>query len=224
MKEIAKAILSVMEEVKGIDKSLSVGTGRSSYKGVSDKDVRLKVGAAMKKNGLCIMPIEVEASIKVDRWEQEETWNNKTQLKQKQSVFTDVKTKYLLLHKSGESQEVAGYGHGVDSQDKGAGKATTYALKNTLLALFLVPTGIEDTENTHSNDLPVPKKKKKPVKKVAYMTQTQFKKIKELHVKTGRALKATADSYSTKKFSELRKAQAVKLIEYLESLPEATLQ
>ena len=44
-----------------------------------------------------------------------------------------VKTKYLLLHESGESLELAGYGHGIDSQDKGAGKATTYAMKNALL-------------------------------------------------------------------------------------------
>ena len=50
--------------------------------------------------------------------------------KSKQSVFTDAHTKYLLLHTSGESIELSGYGQGVDTQDKGAGKATTYALKN----------------------------------------------------------------------------------------------
>ena len=80
---------------------------------------------------------------------------------QKQSVFTKVKVKYMLLHTSGETIELAGYGHGVDSQDKGAGKATTYALKNCLLYSFLTPVGkIEDTDTTHSEDIIVPTEKK----------------------------------------------------------------
>ena len=54
---------------------------------------------------------------------------------------------------------VMGYGHGVDSQDKSAGKATTYALKYALLNTFLVPTGdIDDTDNTHSDTYDQPPK------------------------------------------------------------------
>jgi hypothetical protein len=56
-----------------------------------------------------------------------------------------------------ESIEIVGYGHGIDTQDKSAGKATTYALKNALLYSFLVPTGaIDDTDKTHSNDIEAP--------------------------------------------------------------------
>jgi hypothetical protein len=52
-----------------------------------------------------------------------------------------------------------GYGHGVDPQDKGAGKATTYALKNCLLYTFLTPVGkIDDTDKTHSDEIPSPPK------------------------------------------------------------------
>jgi hypothetical protein len=51
---------------------------------------------------------------------------------------------------------LAGYGHGVDSQDKGAGKATTYAMKNMLLYSFMTPVGkIDDTETTHSEDISI---------------------------------------------------------------------
>ena len=65
----------------------------------------------------------------------------------------------MLVHaESGESIEFVGYGHGVDSQDKAAGKATTYALKNCLLYTFLTPVGkIDDTETTHSDQIDVPK-------------------------------------------------------------------
>ena len=61
MKNIAKAIISVMQEVKGIDKSMTVGTGSSSYKGVPDKEVKKIIGAAMAKNGLTILPTSVNA-------------------------------------------------------------------------------------------------------------------------------------------------------------------
>jgi hypothetical protein len=158
---IAKAILAVMAAVKGIDKSMTVGTGANSYKGVSDQDVKQAIGLEMQKNGLCIIPISTEAKTQVDRWEETNNYGTK----QKQQVFTEVFTKYLLLHESGESMEISGYGHGVDSQDKSAGKATTYALKYALLYTFLVPTGkIDDADAEHSEtkEVPAPKPAAKP--------------------------------------------------------------
>lgn len=151
MKNLVKAVLAVMADCKGIDKSMTVGTGRSSYKGVSDKDVKLAVGEAMRKNGLVIFPTKITPSHTIERWEE----NSNYGVKQKQSVFTEVITEYLLMHESGESVTLSGYGHGVDSQDKAAGKATTYAMKYVLLYSFMVATGhIDDTDNTHSDDVP----------------------------------------------------------------------
>lgn len=153
MKEISKAILNVMKEVKGMEKNSKVGSGAASYDGTKDQDVKEVFNDVMKRNGLCILPTEINEETQVDRWEETNSYGTK----QKQSVFTKVKTKYLLLHESGESIELAGYGHGVDSQDKGAGKATTYALKNCLLYAFLTPVGkIDDTDLTHSNDIKQP--------------------------------------------------------------------
>jgi len=150
MKEITKAILGVMQEVKGIDKSMTVGSGTYSYKGVSDQVVKEILQPAMVKHGLAIVPTDVQAKVTTDRWEEGG--------RQKQSTFTEVSTKYMLLHTSGESIELAGYGHGVDTQDKGAGKATTYALKYALLYMFLIPTGkIDDTDMEHSEEIEVPK-------------------------------------------------------------------
>lgn len=159
--ELAKAIISVMNEVAGIEKSLTVGSGNSSYKGVSDKDVKRIIGNAMAKHGLCILPLDINAKSQIDRWEEVDQYSKSVpkDMKTKQSVFVEVETKYLLLHISGESQIVAGYGHGVDSQDKSAGKATTYALKNALLYTFMIPTGdIDDADKTHSDDHDIPKK------------------------------------------------------------------
>lgn len=149
---LVQAICQVMREVKSIEKNLNVGEGKNQYKGVADKDVKHLIGQAMERAGLVIIPTNIEPTIKIDRWVEETNYGPKT----KQSVFTEVKTEYLLMHESGESQKIVGYGHGVDSQDKSAGKATTYALKYALLYSFMVPTGtIDDADNTHSDSQPV---------------------------------------------------------------------
>jgi hypothetical protein len=154
MENLAKAILQVMEEVKGIEKSMKVGSGNYAYNGVPDQEVKKIIGESMRKNGLILLPIAIEPKVQIDRWE--EVFNG--QAKTKQSVFTEVLTTYKLIHVSGESMEIKGYGHGVDNSDKSAGKATTYALKYALLYTFLVPTGkIDDADNMHSNENAVPK-------------------------------------------------------------------
>ena len=117
----------------------------------------------MAANGLCILPIDIEENTTVERWKEGD--------KTKQSVFCRVKTKYLLCHTSGETQEISGIGHGVDSQDKAAGKATTYAMKYALLYTFMTPTGdIDDADETHSEEIktPKPKPKNKPQTKKSF--------------------------------------------------------
>ena len=155
MKNLAQAVIQVMQEVKGMEKNSKVGSGRNTYNGTKDQDVKEVFNEALANNGLCIFPTDIQEDTQIE-------YNGNVQTKQ--SVFTKVKTKYLLLHTSGESVELSGYGHGVDPQDKGAGKATTYALKNTLLYTFLTPVGkIDDSETEHSQDKPVPAaKSKKP--------------------------------------------------------------
>jgi hypothetical protein len=152
-KQIAEALNEVMKEVKGIEKSLKVGVGNAAYSGVADKDVKRIIGSAFQKNGLSILPTDIEAEHEVNRWE-EADYNGK--IRSKQQVFTSVKTKYLLLHTSGESIEVMGYGHGVDSQDKSAPKALTYALKYALLHLTMAPTGTIDGDVTPSGSITPP--------------------------------------------------------------------
>ena len=155
-----ESIINVMKAVKNIDKSMTVGSGQNSYKGVADKDVKYIIGSAMAENNLTCLPIDIQPKVQIDRWEVQETYNGNTQIKQKQSIFTEVIAKFLITHSlTNESLTIVGYGHGVDTQDKSAGKATTYALKNALLYSFLVPTGaIDDTDKTHSSAIEVPQK------------------------------------------------------------------
>lgn len=160
MKNISLAIIEVMKEIEWVAKAMTVWKWDNSYKWVADKDVKQALRDSMTKNWLSLLPTGVESKIQIDRWEEVDPYSKSVpkDMKSKQSVFTEVTTKYILLHTSGESIELAWYWQGVDTQDKGAGKATTYALKNTLLNMFLIPTGV-DTDNTHSDEYDVPAKK-----------------------------------------------------------------
>lgn len=112
MKEISKAIIKVMQAVKGMEKNSKVGTGKTSYDGTKYSDVAERFNEEMAKNGLCMLPIGVDEDTQIDRWEEVDPWSKETPkaMKQKQSIFTKVATKYLLLHTSGESIELSGYG------------------------------------------------------------------------------------------------------------------
>ena len=147
---LVAAINQVTREVRNIEKNSTVGVGQNAFNAVSDKDVKFNVGQAMERAGLAIIPISIDPIINFERWEVSEQWGTQpAKMKRKKEIFTEVKTKYLLMHESGQSVELAGYGQGVDTMDKGAGKATTYALKYALLYLFMIPTGkIDDADKT----------------------------------------------------------------------------
>lgn len=184
MENISKAIIAVMTEVNNIGKNTIVWEWKNAYRAVSDKDVKEAIRASMWKNWLCIMSTWIQSKMQIDRWEEVDTWSKETPkpMKTKQSVFTEVETKYLLLHTSWESIELAWYGQWVDTQDKWAGKATTYALKNVLINLFLVPTG-EDTDNTDSDDIEVPKKTNTPTDntdELPWIAQENIDKLTDL--------------------------------------------
>lgn len=179
MKNLAKAVIAVMKSVKGMEKNSRVGSGGNAYNGTKDQDVKDVFNDALAANGLCIMPIDIKEDTNLDRWEAVDPWSKSTpkDTKMYQSVFTKVTVKYLLLHESGESVELAGYGHGVDPQDKGAGKATTYALKNCLLYTFLTPVGkIDDTETTHSENIPTPQPAKSKLAEDKFNKALKFEK------------------------------------------------
>lgn len=186
---LIQATIKVMAEVKGVEKNLTVGEGKSSYSGVADQDVKKVVGEAMERNGLTIFCTGIEEKTELSSWDEVDQWSKSTpkDTKRKQSIFTKVVTTYLLCHESGEYITLKGYGHGVDSQDKSAGKATTYALKYALLYTFLVPTGkIDDADNTHSEKIETPQKQtqttpektqvkdKQPVKEKEVLTDEKF--------------------------------------------------
>lgn len=145
MENLVKAINKAALELPLIGKNADVGFGRNTYKGTTWMDVAGAFNPILHKNGLAMIPIDYDVKTTMTDYVNQ---SGKPALR----VFVEVKGKYKLMHSSGEFIEVVGLGHAVDNQDKGAGKACTYSLKNALLYAFTVAAGMEDTEATHIDD------------------------------------------------------------------------
>jgi len=123
-------IYNVMLQSKALEKDLSVG---GQYKAISEASVLNEIKPLLKEHKLVLFPIESTA-----------TQNGK---------ITQITAKYKIVDiESGEFEILATVGNGADSQDKGSGKAWTYAYKCLLQKTFCLFSG-EDTDNTHSDDI-----------------------------------------------------------------------
>lgn len=129
-------IQAVSDEVKNLEKDMTVGVGNNSYKAVSDKSVILAVKKAEKKYRLVSIP-----------YKQELISHDAVTVQKKDGqtiVYVDnikMTTKIIDLDAPSMSIEIESFGKGVDYGDKGLGKASTYARKYALLNAYKIATG-----------------------------------------------------------------------------------
>jgi hypothetical protein len=157
---IYQRISNVMQDVDYLQKTMKVGEGKNSYKGVSDESVKTAIRKAMLKHGLVMLRIDVQEEL-ISR--QYEAYNDYKKCSEtKIQHFSKVKTTHKIVNIDNPEEfvMVQSIGHGVDSQDKASGKALTYSSKYALLDTFLVPTGL-DSDNHHSDDIETPVSKTK---------------------------------------------------------------
>lgn len=139
-------IQAISNEIKGIEKDMTVGEGHSSYKAVSDMSVMLKIKEAESKFGLLSIPCKQELI------NSEILKSAPDQYGKVRTTFVDtvkMTTKIIDLDNTTDFIEIESYGRGVDSSDKGFGKASTYARKYALLNAYKIATGV-DPDNTPS--------------------------------------------------------------------------
>lgn len=129
-KSLAAAICAVMSEVRGVEK-----TGENTnqrYKYASDADLLFAIQPACARHGIAIFPSNQETT-------SEEVGATKSGTRR---YLTTIRCEYSVVHAdSDQVYTVKSVGTGIDSEDKGAYKAQTGALKYALRQLFLIPTG-----------------------------------------------------------------------------------
>lgn len=141
---IYEKIASVMEDVQYLCKDDTVDAGKGkSYRAITEEKVTSAVRASMLKNGLVMFPVSMHTS------RDDETVDS--QYGQKVNRITTVNVVYRMVNKDNPDEfiDIASSGTGVDTQDKGVGKAMTYAYKYALLRTFAIPTG-EDPDKISS--------------------------------------------------------------------------
>ena len=140
-------IQAVSNEVKNIEKDLTVGSGNYSYKAVGDLSVTLAVKEAETKFGIISIPVKQELV-------SSETLRTVKKNGDEGVSFVDnIKMTLRIIDLDDTTQfiEVESFGKGVDSGDKGFGKASTYARKYALLNAYKIATG-EDPDAEKSQE------------------------------------------------------------------------
>lgn len=137
---IYQKINEVMKNIEYLTKDDKVEFGTTKYKAISEEKVTTAVRDQLVKQGIVIIPVQQESE-------------NKELIRTEKSVnmLTSVHTKYRIqnIDDVNDFIEVESNGTGVDTQDKGVGKAMTYAYKYMLLRTFAIPTG-EDPDKISS--------------------------------------------------------------------------
>lgn len=124
---LAQRLLAVMHEVDYVQKEKKAGM---QYTIVSHDAVTAKVRPALVKHGVIYYPVRVQRSQD----------GNRTEM--------DVTVRFVNVDKTEDYIEVQTCGYGIDSQDKGPGKAMSYAVKYALLKALGLETGDDpDTES-----------------------------------------------------------------------------
>lgn len=142
-KNIFEKIQLVSNEIKNIEKNKTVGTGNSAYKAVQDIDVTLEVKKAEAKYRLVSIPVKQElVKSEIVR----------TVKKEGYEVINYVDIVKMTLHivnldDTTQTIDIESFGRGLDTGDKGFGKASTYARKYALLNAYKITTGEDPDEN-----------------------------------------------------------------------------
>jgi len=138
--KLYKKMFKVMQAVEFITKDKQIKYKNVDYNATSEETVTPIFRKAFIENKLIVFPIE--------------------QTIEKLDGITQINAKYKIVDiETGEYEILASSGQGADSQDKGAGKAMTYAFKYLFFKTFFTPTG-DDPDKTSSAELDDKKKNK----------------------------------------------------------------
>lgn len=137
---IFQRMAAISVEMSTVGKNLTVGEGRNKYKAVSERDIIDAVKPLEAKYGVYSYPSSRRV-IESNLLETESTYDGRTT--KKTTFMTRIETTYRFVNvdKPAEYIEIVSFAEGIDPQDKGSGKAMTYADKYALMKAYKISTG-----------------------------------------------------------------------------------
>lgn len=153
---IYEKICAIMDTITYLTKDGNVDFGKTKYRVISEEKVTSTVRQELIRHRLVIVPVHQEY--------------------RRTGTLTSVDVTYHIVNSENPEEYVVvmSSGEGADTQDKGVGKAMTYAYKYMLLRTFAIPTG-EDPDKISSAELDDKKEKSEAAQQVN--TLSDFKKF-----------------------------------------------
>lgn len=139
----------ITAELQTVAKNLTVQqTKHSAYKAVSERDIIDAVKPLEEKYGIYSYPCNRDI-LESNMLESESFYDGQTI--KKTTFMTRIKTVYRFVNTENPEEfiETITFAEGIDSQDKGSGKAMTYADKYALMKAYKISTG-DDPDQTAS--------------------------------------------------------------------------
>ena len=122
---LAARLSAIMAEIPYVKKRPAAGL---PYPFVAHDDVASALKPLFVKHGVLCLPSVVERC----------QWGNRCEML--------VRLRYVNTDDPSDCMAIEVFAHGIDQQDKGPGKAYSYAVKMGLLKTFQIPTGEKDLE------------------------------------------------------------------------------
>lgn len=146
---IYEKMAAITAELRTVGKNLMVETGKGKgYKAVSERDIIDAVKPLEEKFGVYSYPCARKV-LESQTLESESTYNGN--VTRKTTFFTRIETTYRFVNVEDPAEfiETVTFAEGIDSQDKGSGKAMTYGDKYALMKAYKISTG-DDPDQTAS--------------------------------------------------------------------------
>ena len=187
-------IMSEVEYLQKDDKVITNTKTNAGYKAVSEEKVTSEIRKGLVKYGVVIIPIEQEHN-RQDEMLKDQYGNDKV------NRITTVDVKYRIQNIEDKDDYIiaTSSGTGVDTQDKGVGKAMTYSYKYLLLRTFAIPTG-EDPDKVSSD---VYSEQFKSEKEILREKVKSYPNALEVVKKHGKKLSECSEDELRKMISEL---------------------
>lgn len=148
---IFQRMAAVTAELETVAKNLDIDTGRGKgYKAVSERDIIDAVKPLENKYGIYSYPVSRE-TVAAEILESEVEYSGK--VSKKSTFYTRLRTVYRFVNLDEPTDfiETVVFSVGIDSQDKGDGKAMTYGDKYALMKAYKISTG-DDPDAEASKD------------------------------------------------------------------------
>lgn len=148
---IYQRMAAITADLQTVGKNLTVETGKGKgYKAVSERDIIDAVKPLEAKHGVYSYPVDreiLEASV----LESESEYNGR--VTKKSTFFSRIKTVYRFVNVENPDEyiDMVTFAEGIDTQDKGSGKAMTYADKYALMKAYKISTG-DDPDQSASTE------------------------------------------------------------------------